>query len=59
MLTLVMRKPNSPIEFHKPVNLLYAFGIVLAIWMGLFVLLMVGVQVMAWWTGKSPGFYWP
>jgi hypothetical protein len=34
-------------------------GIVIAFVIGFVVFQIASIYLMAWWTGKSPGFFWP
>jgi len=34
-------------------------GILIVIWICFFVILIAMVYIAAWWTGRSPAFYWP
>jgi hypothetical protein len=40
-------------------KILRVVGILIAIWIGFFVILIAMVYMAAWWTGRSPAFYWP
>ena len=40
-------------------TVLRLIGILIAIGIGLWVLLMATLYLAAWWTSKSPAFFWP